>query len=276
MNDSNCPCCNGRERTHWASEAGYDVVRCQTCSLLYVHPMPDPSVVDAAVKTGLQKLGGATVNVRSRRIRSKVGHYKRRLKPLLHDIISRNSPVTWVDVGCGYGEFIEALSALLPTGSRIIGVEPMAHKAAAARALGLEVVNDYLSANQFEADFISNIDVFSHIPDYRGFLSVVASNLRPGGQVIIETGNTADIGNRDQAPNELGLPDHLVFSGRDTMKRYFESSGFRIMHVTEERFDTLLQMTKNLVKLILGRPSYVRLPYTSAYRQVIYRAVKEA
>ena len=276
MNDTNCPCCSGQERSLWASEAGHDVVRCQTCSLLYVYPMPDPTVVDSAVKTGLQRLGAATVNVRSRRIPSKVNHYKRRLQPMLQDVIIQNSPVTWVDVGCGYGEFMEALKSLLPAGSRIIGIEPMTHKAEAARARGLDVVNDYLGANQFEADFISNIDVFSHIPDYRGFLSVVASNLRPDGQVIIETGNTADIGPRDQAPNELGLPDHLVFSGRSTMKRYFESAGFQIMHVTEERFDTLLQMTKNLAKLILGRPSYVRLPYTSAYRQVIYRAVKEA
>ncbi len=144
------------------------------------------------------------------------------------------------------------------------------------RALGLDVVNGYLGARQFEADFISNMEVFSHIPDYRGFLAVVASNLRSGGQIYIGTGQTADIGSRDQLPNELGLPDHLVFSGRGTMQRYFESAGFQIAQVTEECFDTLLQMTKNLAKLILGRPSYVRLPYTSAYRQVIYRAVKEA
>jgi 2-polyprenyl-3-methyl-5-hydroxy-6-metoxy-1,4-benzoquinol methylase len=185
--------------------------------LLYVYPMPHPSVVATAVKTGLQRSCGRTLNVRGQRIPSKVKRYIRRLKPMLQDIISQNSPVSWVDVGCGYSEFMEALKFLLPAGSSILGIEPMTHKAEVARALGLDVVNGYLGARQFEADFISNIDVFSHIPDYRGFLAVVASNLRPGGQIYIETGQTADIGSRDQLPNELGLPDHLVFSGRGTM-----------------------------------------------------------
>jgi SAM-dependent methyltransferase len=175
MNDNNCPLCGGQERSLWASENGHDVVRCKTCFLLYVYPMPHPSVVDTAVKTGLQKSCRRTVNVRGQRIPSKVKRYIRHLKPMLQDIISPDSPVTWVDVGCGYGEFMEALKFLLPAGSSIIGIEPMTHKAEVARAFGLDVVNGYLGARQFEADFISNIDVFSHIPDYRGFLAVVAS-----------------------------------------------------------------------------------------------------
>lgn len=274
MSDSPCPCCGGNERSPWATEAGFTVVRCHTCRLLYVHPMPDADAVDAAVKSGLQKLGERVVNVRSRRIASKVGHYRSRLERMIDDVVAAGKPVTWVDVGCGYGEFMEALRTVLPTGSRIVGIEPMAHKAQSARTRGLEVINAYLKDGQFEADFISNIDVFSHIPDYHDFLRIVASNLRADGEVIIETGNTADIGSRNLAPNELGLPDHLVFSGQDTMAQYFGKAGFAVMRAHEERFDTAWQMLKNLAKLALGRPAYVRLPYTSPYRQVIYRARK--
>jgi len=247
-------------------------VRCQDCGLLYVYPVPDPAAVDAAVKTGLQQLGARVVNVRSRRIPAKVAHYRRRLKPLLADVISSGKPVTWIDVGSGYGEFMEALQSVLPSGSEIKGVEPMTHKAEAAQSRGLDVTNDYLRAGQFQADFISNIDVFSHIPDYHAFLQTVVTNLKPGGQVVIETGNAADVGERKLLPNELGLPDHLVFAGKSTMARYFREAGLEVIETTEERFDTATQMAKNAIKVLLGRPAVVRLPYTSTYRQLIFRA----
>jgi Zn ribbon nucleic-acid-binding protein len=63
-----CPCCDGTSRNHWASESGFDVVRCGECGLLYVYPMPDAEYVDAAVRTGFHKLGGLAVNVRSRSV----------------------------------------------------------------------------------------------------------------------------------------------------------------------------------------------------------------
>lgn len=272
MTGLTCPCCCGIDRSYFASEAGYNVVRCQDCGLLYVYPVPDPAAVDAAVKTGLQQLGARVVNVRSRRIPAKVAHYRRRLKPLLADVISSGKPVTWIDVGSGYGEFMEALQSVLPSGSEIKGVEPMTHKAEAAQSRGLDVTNDYLRAGQFQADFISNIDVFSHIPDYHAFLQTVVTNLKPGGQVVIETGNAADVGERKLLPNELGLPDHLVFAGKSTMARYFREAGLEVIETTEERFDTATQMAKNAIKVLLGRPAVVRLPYTSTYRQLIFRA----
>ena len=271
-----CPCCDGESRSHWASESGFDVVRCGHCALLYVFPMPDPSYVESAVRSGKHKLGSSVVNVRSKRIDSKVSHYTKRMTSMIADVIARGEAVSWVDVGCGYGEFIEALQRILPAGSTIIGVEPMAHKAEAARQRGLNVINDYLQPYQFEADFISNMDVFSHIADYRGFLATVVTNLKPAGEMIVETGNTADLHSRRQAPNELGLPDHLVFLGRATADRYFASAGLRVKDVVEERFDTILQMSKNLVKLALGRPSFVTIPYTSPYRQLIFRVERES
>jgi SAM-dependent methyltransferase len=269
-----CPCCEALEHSYWASESGFDVVRCNECGLLYVHPMPDPTYVDRAVRTGAHNLGGLALNVRSRRVPRKVPYYRRRMAAILKDVIDCGRPVTWVDVGCGYGEFIEALRMILPPGSKIIGVEPMAHKAEAARKQGLEVINDYLKPQQFEADFISNIDVFSHIPDYRAFLNIVRSNLKSSGELIIETGNGADLQSRKDAHNELGLPDHLVFAGRTTMSRYLDSMGFEISSVSEERFDTITQMIKNLIKLSIGRTSYLGIPYTSPYRQLIFRASK--
>jgi 2-polyprenyl-3-methyl-5-hydroxy-6-metoxy-1,4-benzoquinol methylase len=176
----------------------------------------------------------------------------------------RASQITWVDVGCGYGELMEALYAVLPTDSRAVCIQPMTHKADAVRSRGLEFVNDYLQPQQFEAESISNMDVFSHIAAYRSFLKIVTTNLKSSGEIIVEIGNCADLETRDQVPNELGLP---VFAGRTTMALYLASAGFEVRGVSEGRFDNVLQMKKNLIKLALGPPCYVAMPY----RQPMFR-----
>lgn len=266
-----CPCCDAEARSHWAHEASFDVVRCMECGLLYVYPMPDSNSIEIAVRSGFQTLGPSVINVRSRRIARKVDHYRKVMSDLMSDVIAKGVPVTWVDVGCGYGEFLEAMQDILPLGSKVIGIEPMTHKAEAARDRGLEVINEYLKPHQFEADFVSNMDVFSHIPDYRSFLKTVITNLKSTGEMVIETGNAADLSTRNQAPNELGLPDHLVFAGRQTLGRYLASVDLRVKESREYRFDTFFQMAKNLVKFAIGRPSYVGIPYRSPYRQLILR-----
>lgn len=267
-----CPCCKSMDREKWGSEAGHAVVRCASCGLLYVHPMPLAEVVEAAVRTGQQKLADGLVNVRARHLPKKVRHYRHRLQRIISDVIEAGKPVHWVDVGCGYGELIDALQEVLPKGSLVEGIEPMTHKAAAAKARGLKVHNQYLDVAQFQADFISNIDVFSHIPDYASFLTTVVSNLKSDGQFLMETGNLADLDKLSECPSELGLPDHLVFAGKPQIKRYLENAGLGIISIAEDRFDTVTQMAKNTAKLMLGRESRVRVPYTSRYRQMIVRA----
>jgi 2-polyprenyl-3-methyl-5-hydroxy-6-metoxy-1,4-benzoquinol methylase len=267
-----CPCCDGRESRFWASEAGYTVVRCADCALLFVNPRPRTDYIDQAVRTGIHTFSDDPISVRNQWIGSKLPYYRQRMAPILADVTAAGRPVRWVDVGSGHGEFIEALGGVLPAGSEITGVEPMTYKADTARSRGLSVVNGYLTEGMFQADIISNIDVFSHIPDYRSFLRTVASNLKPGGQLLIETGNLADVENRNDVPFELGLPDHLVFAGRKSMEMYLESAGFQIAEVVALRADTIGQMLKNFIKLAIGRTSRVGIPYTSDYRQLIIRA----
>lgn len=270
-----CPCCHGLASDFWAEEAGFVVVRCRTCRLLFVNPAPSREAVNRAVRTGEQDLQGRIVNVRARHLPKKVEYYRKRLLSTIGDIIEAGKPVHWVDVGSGYGEFIDALQLVLPKGSRVEGVEPMTHKASEAAARGLTIHNQYLERGQFQADFISNIDVFSHIPDYAGFLETVVSNLKPDGEFLMETGNTADLEKRSELPAELGLPDHLVFAGKRQLEMYLNKAGLKIRSIREDRFDTLLQMTKNLVKLVIGRDSNIAIPYTSDYRQLIIRAERK-
>ncbi len=267
---ASCPYCSSENYVPWASERGFNIVRCEKCALLYVSPRPLRERVDEAIRTGFHR--NLRLDVKSRRAPKKIQRYRRVLGAMFADLWRPGVPISWVDVGCGYGEILEAVQLLAPTGSQISGFEPMHVKAEQARALGLKVTEDYLRLGATKADVISAVDIFSHIPDFHSFLSLVADNLAEGGLLFLETGNLADLRNRADVPGELGVPDHLVFAGELHIRGYLDHAGFDIEKIQYVRIDGILDFIKNCMKRALGRPFLISIPYTSKYRQLQIRA----
>lgn len=267
-----CPYCGSERHQPWAREAGFAAVRCQTCALIYCNPRLPLSSISSAVRTGLHGEVADGLNVRARRVGRKVRYYRRALGVLFADVWACGRPISWLDIGAGYGEVIEAVTALAPAGSHVEGLEPMRAKAVAARARGLAVVEDYLRPDHPKVDVVSAIDVFSHIPDFSSFLADVRGVLAPGGHVFLETGNLADLDRRTEFPGELGLPDHLVFAGEPHLRGYLDRAGFDVLRVERRRIDGIVNLVKNVVKVLIGRPAALRLPYASKYRQLMIRA----
>lgn len=267
-----CPYCGSARHEAWAVELGFTTVRCADCGLLYCNPRPAAALIDAAVRTGAHGPEAGGLVVTARRLPGRVAAYRRLFGDLFDDLWRAGRPVSWLDVGAGYGEILEAVTSLAPAGSRIRGYEPMHAKATSARARGLDVVEDYLRPGAARAQVISVVDVFSHVPDFGAFLAELRQALEPGGELYVETGNLADLERRDQFPYELGLPDHLVFAGERHLRGYLERAGFEIVRVRTQRIDGLGNLAKNAVKKLIGRPAAFGLPYTSAYRQLQVRA----
>lgn len=267
-----CPYCGSESRTHWAVERGFATVRCTDCSLLYCNPRPVASLIDASVRTGTHGEQAGGLVVVERRVPQKVGRYRRVFAQMFADIWSSGGPVSWLDIGAGYGEVLEAVHALAPPGSALVGLEPMHPKAVKARERGLTIIEDYLRPGTHKVDVVSVVDVFSHIPDFSEFLDTVRGALNPSGNVFLETGNLADLGSRSEFPGELGLPDHLVFAGERHVVGYLQKAGFEVTLLRRERIDSGLYFVKNVIKKLIGRPAVLRPPYTSAYRSLQVRA----
>lgn len=272
VDQGGCPVCGSRGKERWASERGFDVYRCVNCRFLYLWPMVRSDDLREAVRSGHHAALG--LDVRARRIPGKGRRYTRLLDPVLTALRAYGRPVQWIDVGCGYGELLEAVSVVLPEGSLSLGFEPMTHKAMQARARGLTVVNEYLQSNGYSADVISMMDIFSHVPDFRSLLRVASSNLKINGYLVLETGNLADLNYRDECPGELGLPDHLAFAGEAHIHRLLSETGFEIESLVRIRIDGVLETLKNIAKVALGRPARIRLPYASRYRTMVVTARK--
>ena len=267
-----CPLCDGDKYIFFAEENSFKAVRCSNCGLIYVNPRPDLSLISEAVKTGVHSEIEGGRNVIVRRMGSKVDQYKKILSEMFKDKWEEKTPISWLDVGAGYGEFIEAVGAMAPRGSYILGIEPMHPKVIEAQKRGLNVKEMYLANVNESYDIVSLISVFSHLPNINSFLNEVKQLLKQGGELFLETGNIADLENSREVPTELDLPDHLIFAGEKQIELWLSNAGFEIISIKRLRKDTLFNFLKNIVKKIMGRKVTLALPYTSAYRSILVRA----
>ncbi len=267
-----CPLCAGEKYSPWAAENGFCAVTCSDCGLIYVNPRPSLATIDRAVRAGAHREETLQLNVVSRRVSAKVEQYRKVVAEMFRDVVEKGEPISWLDVGAGFGEVVEAVAKVVPAGSRVEGLEPMKPKVAQAKARGVAVREGYLSDINDKYGVVSVINVFSHVPDFKQFLQEIKGVLTPNGEVLLETGNAGDIGNRNYFPGPLTLPDHLVFAGERHIRRFLEQAGFELVQIKRIRIDGLVYSIKNLVKRLLGQPVAVSLPYTSPSRTVLFRA----
>lgn len=271
----NCPFCNNRDYSVWAEENGFFAVKCSECGLIYVNPRPLSSLINEAVKYGVHRNVNHGRTAISRRVGIKVKLYRKIISTIFADVWASKKLISWLDVGAGYGEIIEAVSLIAPSGSKVEGIEPMRPKVIKAKKLGIPIKECYLSEITEKYDFVSLINVFSHIPDFREFLKDIKKVLKLNGEFFLETGNTGDLSNYQLVPSELDLPDHLVFASERNIIDYLSEVGFSIIVIHRRREDGITNFLKNIIKKLLGRNVALRLPYQSPYRTLLIRAKLE-
>jgi len=267
-----CPLCGGARGVEWGAENGFSCVKCSGCGLVYVNPRPSLAEISHANEIGEHRTSGEVLHVVYKRSRRKALRYATTVRRVFPDIVASSTPVRWLDVGAGFGELVEVLQEILPAGSQVMGIEPMAPKALDAQARGLPVYQADLSDIAGRFDVISLINVFSHIPDFRDFLARLRPLLKDGGELFLETGNGGDLASMRDYPDLLYLPDHLVFAGEAHLRDYLKQSGFAVRSTTAIRVDTGMQFGKNLVKAALGQRIKLSMPYRSPFRRVLMRA----
>lgn len=114
----------------------------------------------------------------------------RRELAVVVDQAVRARGVDVVDIGCGYGRILNALSA---AGANVVGVDQSAEMAALASKQGHRVVRsrlgDPLPFDDNSFDAVTSIRVLKYLSDWVPALSEMARVVRPGGRVVIEFSN---------------------------------------------------------------------------------------
>jgi SAM-dependent methyltransferase len=215
------------------------------------------------------------VNIKERYVPGKVKEYHKILNQMFPDVWKSKRDISWIDIGAGYGEMIQAIRSLSTQNSRIVGIEPMKEKIDFALKNGIEIIEGFISEDTPICDFASAINIFSHIYNFDDFLQDVRKILKDNGEFLLITGDMTDINNRIEFPGEFGLPDHVAFDSEKHLKGFLERNGFEIISIKKIRIDGLIYTIKNIVKKLLGRNTVLALPYSSCYRDIYIRAKKK-
>jgi SAM-dependent methyltransferase len=146
-----------------------------------------------------------------------------------HDLPVRGS---WLDVGCGNGATLRAVSARLP-GWRLIGSELDERNANQVEAIaGVERLHvGELSELDDAFDVISLVHVLEHLEAPSEVIGSLRRLLRPGGLILIESplaaGNAFD----------LAIVDHVTHFDEVSLQGCLERAGMRCRQVGRRFFD---------------------------------------
>lgn len=268
-----CPYCGADAPRPWGAEGGWTAVRCGACGFVYLSPRPPAEAISEAAQLGQHAVESGTLDVVGSFSRDKVQGLRMRLRDLWRpgDEPWQRRPCAWLDVGAGFGELVMAVSDLAGGEARLLGLEPCLPKVERARALGLEVRPGTLEEARAQGpwDVVSLVNVFSHIPDVHAFFGDIGSLVRPGGEVLVVTGNGADIERADY-PQALSLPDHVAFAGQAHVVGVLERAGLRVQGV--RAFETTLPrprweatLERAAAALLRRRVGYSRTAFRSLW-----------
>jgi SAM-dependent methyltransferase len=251
MPNINCCLCDSPEHElffpahdHISGE-NFRVVRCKTCSLIFVNPQPS-----------LDQLGRyypATHQV------SKPAAYERMdARPRIRDVknLLPGKPGKILDIGCGKGLFLAGLKDL---GWQAVGVEMSETSGQYARTLDLDICSRSLENCAFERESFDVITLFhslEHMHNPIQTLQHIYTLLRPGGCLLIEVPNAGSWYARAFGENwfHCDVPRHLFHFSRGTLTKAIDLTGFRLNKLTtiNVQYDAF-GAVQSLLNVVLAR-----------------------
>jgi SAM-dependent methyltransferase len=141
-----------------------------------------------------------------------------------------------IELAANDGYLLQHMKA---AGIPCLGVEPTTATANAARAKGIEIVEDFFStalakklvAYGKSADLILGNNVYAHVPDINDFTGAIATALKPDGIVTLEFPHLMRLVEHRQF--DMVYHEHFSYLSLLTVQRIFEANGLRVVDVDE-------------------------------------------
>jgi SAM-dependent methyltransferase len=233
-----------------------EILECRSCGLAFWSPFPGHRAADvydaayfadATAEHGYDDYGDLEPVLRL--------NFARRLAR-----IPRPNPgARLLDVGAAFGfAVVEARNA----GWEATGLEISAEAAARAgrEAAGRVVVADAqrtpFGPESFDA--VTLWDVLEHLSDPHAAVAEIARLLRPGGRLVLTTGDVGSLVARLSGSrwHLYTIPEHLFFFSRRSLHLLLEAHGFRVeIQRADSSVYTLGYLVERLRKTLLGRAS---------------------
>lgn len=162
------------------------LLRCTACDQLV------SQITETAYHDSMRAFDSTAFNLpNARESLRRHGYARRRLARARRLLGDAAAQPRLLDVGCSRGDFVAVAAQL---GFAAEGVEPAPQIAEAARAAGRTVHTGLLEEQNFPAEYFDVVSLFEVIEHLRAPMPLIEECrriLRPGGILIISTGNTA-------------------------------------------------------------------------------------
>lgn len=192
-----------------------------------------------------------------------------------------------VEVAANDGYLLQFVKA---RGIPCIGVEPTASTAAAARAKGIDVVQDFfgrrlageMSARGLQADLLAANNVLAHVPDINDFVAGFAALLKPHGVATFEFPHLLRL--MDDAQFDTIYHEHFSYLSLTALRSVFEKARLQVFDVQElpthggslrvfaQRADASTHAEVHTVDKMLQRESDAGVRTAAYYRGLQMRA----
>jgi len=172
-----------------------------------------------------------------------------------------------LDLGCAYGFFLKEAAKRQ---FEVLGIELAEDAAESCRQAGLNVLSGIADETNMtrigEVDVITMFDVIEHLPQPRESLALCVRFLKPGGVIVITTGDFGSLAAR-WAGTKWRLmtpPQHLWFFTQESLRRMATTLG-----LTMEHFEHPAKIVPlSLIVFQLRRMIGLRGPQVAAANQV--------
>ena len=216
-----CRACGGAGRDLFVKR-GYSFAECESCGCRFVSDALDPLVYDEGYFRG-DSFGGYPAYREDRELL--VRNFRRRIEWLAP--LAPGSRL--LDVGAAYGFLVHAAAQ---AGFEATGMEPAAGCVEwARRELGVPMIEaraeDATIAPQ-SFDVVTLLDVIEHVVDPAVVLRRVRRWLRPGGLLVIETGDFESLLARTCGRRwyYYDPPQHLTYFSEASLRHVLDAAGF--------------------------------------------------
>lgn len=239
---------------------GGSLYRCHACGLHWRHPQPDKDQLDALYRQG------APASWQYHPVKRPDWQTASAM------IRKQGNGTSVLDVGCFDGRFLDHLGRNYCRSG--IEVHPLAAERAAAK--GIEIVGrDFSDLDALPAafDVVVAMDVIEHVGDPGTFLASLARATRPGGLIVVSTGNTAALSWRLMGGMYwyCSIAEHISFINPRWCKHAANELGLAIenlvtfSHEPARAPEALIQAATNLFYRFLPKLAYaLRRLYTKS------------
>jgi 2-polyprenyl-3-methyl-5-hydroxy-6-metoxy-1,4-benzoquinol methylase len=213
----------------------YDLIDCQTCGFIHTAPIPAPEELEALYRQHYYLDNQPDYLDRHLEDLDWWNTFYRERYETFEELLPRDRR-RLLDVGSGFGLFLQQGQR---RGWDTLGIEPSKDGVSYSRGLGLEVIEDFLSADTASRlgkfDVVHLSEVLEHIPDPTHLLHLARQLLSPGGLVCVVVANDCNPFQSalqtacGYAPWWMVPPFHINYFTFDSLSNLIGRCGFEVV-----------------------------------------------